>query len=221
MFKEIKALITKDIKIEWRQRYAINGLLLYVAGAIFIVYMSFNLRRGQLSPITWNALFWIILVFAAFNAVSKSFIQESSRRLFYYYQLADPRAIILAKMIYNSGLMVILSFVAWLFFALVLGNPVTNNGAFCLSIVLGGGGLALSLTMVSSIASRLNNNSLFMGILGFPIVLPIILMALQIAKNAIDGLPLDVSSQEIFTLLAVDMIAGSVSLILFPFLWRS
>jgi heme exporter protein B len=75
-------LIKKEWQIEWRNRYALNGLLLYLISTIFICYLSFNVKANQLNPPTWNALFWIIMVFSAVNAVAKSFMQEQSGRLF-------------------------------------------------------------------------------------------------------------------------------------------
>ena len=70
----------KEWKVEWRNRYALNGLLLYLISTIFICYMSFNVKVNQLNPLTWNALFWIIMLFAAVNAIAKSFMHEKPAR---------------------------------------------------------------------------------------------------------------------------------------------
>ena len=79
-------LLRKEILLEFRQRYAIGGILLYVVSTVFVVYLSFQ----QVKPPVWNALFWIISLFAAVNAVVKSFVQESGKRQLYYYSLASP-----------------------------------------------------------------------------------------------------------------------------------
>src|SRR4030095_16831865 len=98
MWKEIKALVWKDIKLEWRQRYSFSGILLYLAATVFLVYISFI----EIEPATWVTLFWIIPLCTAVNAVAKSFLQESRGRILYYYSIAHPRSVILAKLIYNS-----------------------------------------------------------------------------------------------------------------------
>ena len=92
---QVKNLIIKEITLEWRSKYALNGILLYVVSTVFVCFLSFK----STPPLVWNALFWIIMLFAAINAIAKSFMQESKGRLLYYYQLASPVAIILSKII--------------------------------------------------------------------------------------------------------------------------
>ncbi|MTI33636.1 heme exporter protein CcmB [Xanthovirga aplysinae] len=221
LLKEIQVLFKKEVLLEWRQRYALNGMLLYVGSTIFVCYLSFNLRGAQLNPITWNALFWIIMLFAAVNAVAKSFMQEREGRYLYYYSLVSPQAVILSKIVYNSVLMALLAAAGYGVYALVLGNPVQDQWLFITNIFLGALSFASTLTMVSSIASKAGNNSTLMAILSFPVMVPLLLMLIKVSKNAIDGLDRGISYNEILTLLAINVIVISVSLLLFPFLWRS
>src|ERR1700704_1354647 len=106
-------LFKKEVVLEWRSKYAFNGVLLYVVSTVFICYISFSLTPGftgtRSYPIVWNVLFWIIMLFASVNAIAKSFMQESKSRLLYYYSIASPQAIILSKTIYNICLMSLLS----------------------------------------------------------------------------------------------------------------
>src|SRR5437762_195327 len=106
LFQQIKYLIAKEIKLEMRNKYALGGILLYVVSTVFISYLSF---KHVIDPSTWNALFWIILLFASVNGVAKSFINETRGRLLYMYTLVSPEAIILSKIIYNSLLLIVLS----------------------------------------------------------------------------------------------------------------
>jgi len=110
-------LIQKEIKTEWKQKYAFNGLLLYVVSTVFVCYLSF--KRIVDLP-TWNALFWIIQLFAGVNAISKSFLQEGRGRMLYYYTLTNARSFILAKIIYNLFLMLVLSAFNLLFYSIFL-----------------------------------------------------------------------------------------------------
>ena len=59
---QIFELIKKELLTEWRQRYALNGMVLYLVSTIFVCYMSFNLKAGVIDAVTWNALFWIIIL---------------------------------------------------------------------------------------------------------------------------------------------------------------
>ena len=221
MLKEIKALIDKEIRFELRQKYALNGMILYVVSTVYVCYLSFRLKSNQIDKITWNTLFWIILLFTATNAIAKSFTQERFGRLLYYYTLANPIAIIISKILYNTLLMLVLALVGFGVYAVVMGNPVGDIGMYLLSIILGAIGFASSLTMVAGIASKAENSATLMAILSFPIIIPMLIMLLKISKNALDGLDRSSSMDEVFTLLAIDAIVLVLSVILFPFLWRS
>jgi heme exporter protein B len=218
---EVKTLIWKELTLEWRQRYALSGMLLYVVSTVFVCYLSFNLKRNLLTPIVWNTLFWIIMLFTAVNAIAKSFAQERYGRLLYYYTLSSPQAIILSKIIYNSLLMTGLSLTGFLFYMMVMGNPVGNLSIYLLSIILGSLGFASTLTMVAAIASKAENNGALMAILSFPLIIPMLLMVIKMAKNALDNLDMSANQDEIITLLAIDAIVIALSLVLFPYLWRS
>lgn len=219
--QEIKALIEKEIRLEWRQKYALNGMLLYIISTVFVCYMSFKLKVDSIEPITWNTLFWIILLFTAVNSITKSFTQEGAGRQLYYYTLASPQSIILSKIIYNTLLMIVLSLLGFLIYIIMMGNPVMNIPMYLVGIVLGAIGFSTTLTMVAGIASKAENTSTLMAILSFPIILPMLMMIIKLSKSAMDGLDWSTSYDEIAILLAIDAIVLSISYLLFPYLWRS
>ncbi|MDN3687073.1 heme exporter protein CcmB [Cyclobacterium jeungdonense] len=221
MWKEIVLLVRKEAVLEWRQKYAINGILLYVISAVFITYLSMGAGKGNLGVPVWNALYWIIILFSSVNAVAKSFVQEHQGRQLYYYMIASPEAIILSKTIYNTLLTLLLALLGYGVFGIVFGNPVADQPLFLLNLFLGAMGFSASLTMVSAIASKTSNNGTLMAILSFPVLIPILLMAIQVSKNAIDGLDREINAEKILTLLAINAIVAVSSYILFPYLWRS
>ena len=216
--KEIAELIRKDFLLELRQRYALNGILLYVFSTIFVVQLCFG---RVIDDKTWIALFWIILLFAAFNAVSKSFAQESSSRRLYYYMLASPVSVVVSKIVYNALLMLFLGIMSLGLYTVFMGFPDFNINLFLPAFVLGSIGIASALTMVSAIASRSGNNPALMAILGFPVVLPLLLILVSASQEALKG---DIESMKIFSLLMalflIDVVVVVLAVILFPYLWR-
>jgi heme exporter protein B len=108
-----------------------------------------------------------------------------------------------------------------LFYAVVIGNPVQDDGMFLITILLGAVGFSTSLTMISGIAAKASNSSTLMAILSFPVIIPMLLMLMKMSKNAIDGLERGASTDELTTLLAINAIVVTVSYILFPYLWRN
>ena len=221
MNSQILSLIKKELLSEWRQRYAINGMILYLASTIFVCYMSFGLKAGTIDVVTWNALFWIIILFTAVNSVAKSFIQDKEGRMLYYYSIASPESVILSKIVYNALLLIVLSGIGILIYTFVMGNPIQDLPLFLLAAFLGAIGFSSGLTMISGIASKASNSGALMAVLSFPVIIPLVLMVIRLSKNAMDGIDRSASSDEIITLLAINLIVGAASYLLFPYLWRS
>ena len=214
-------LLLKEAMLEWRRRLAFNSILLYIGSTVFVCYLSFGVRSDELSPITWNAVFWIIMLFVSINAMAKSFADEQRGRHYYYYSLASPQAIMLSKMLYNSLLMIVFSATALLFYSMVLGNPVEDMAFFFLAIFLGAVGFSSALTLISGIAYKAAAGASLMAILSFPVILPMLLMIIKLSRNAIDGLARSASYDEIVTLMSVNVMLAAISYVLFPYLWRS
>jgi heme exporter protein B len=221
LIKEIQFLVEKDLRLELRQRYALHGMMLYIVSTVFVCYMSFKFSNGEIHPITWNTLFWIIMLFTAVNAIAKSFMQEGRGRLLYYYTLVSPQSVILSKIIFNALLMFVLSVVGLSIYSLILGNPVEKMALFTANVILGGLGFSATFTMISAIAAKAANGGTLMAILGFPVILPMLVMLIKISKHAMDGLPLENSYDELITLGAINMIVVTISYLLFPYLWRT
>jgi heme exporter protein B len=216
LFQQVAVLLRKEIVLEWRSKYALNGILLYVVSTIFVCYLSFK----QTDPLTWNALFWIIMLFASIHAISKSFVQESRSRQFYYYTIASPQAIIISKIMYNVLLMLILGTLAIVVYSIVFKNPLGDPLYYYFAVILGSISFSTVFTMISAIASRAGNNGTLMAILSFPVIIPLLILLIKFSKNAMDGLDRSVSLDEIGVLAAINVIVITVSLLLFPFLWR-
>lgn len=216
VISEIGTLVKKDVVVEWRQKYAIGGILLYVVSTVFIVYFSFS----NIDSKSWNTLFWIIMLFASVNAVTKSFIQENSQRELYYYSIANPVSILASKMIYNTILLLIISGLSYFVFSIIVTNPVKDSGLFFTALFLGSLGFSIAFTFISAIASKASNSSTLMAVLSFPAIIPILMTLLKISANAL-GLMTDSGIwKDIGILLAIDLIMLTLTFILFPFLWR-
>jgi heme exporter protein B len=160
------------------------------------------------------------MLFASINAISKSFVQESRGRQLYYYTLASPQAIILSKIIYNTLLMLLLAVIALAVYSLVFKNTIGDPLLYLLSVLIGSLSFATVFTMISGIASRAGNNGTLMAILSFPVIIPLLMLLIKLSKNAMDGLDRSISFNEIGVLAAINVIVITVSLLLFPYLWR-
>jgi heme exporter protein B len=220
MWREVKAVLLKDLRMEWRSRHAIGSVFLYVVSSIFVAYSGF---RQIVDVPVWNALFWIIVLFAAFNAASRSFQSEGEGRRIYLYTLARPEAVVLAKMLFNFLLLLVMVLTSFAVYAAMLGTSVlhaADAAALLTALVLGALGLSAVLTLVSALAAQSDQNLGLMAILGLPVILPLLLLLMRFSKNAIDGIAWTANANYAWQLGALALLAAALSYILFPYLWR-
>ena len=167
----------------------------------------------------WNGLFWVIQLFICINAVAKSFLQENRGRMLYFYSIASPAVFILAKLCFNVLLMLLMSLASLLLFTLFLGNPMREVIPFIGLVVLGGLSLSLVFTFLAAIAAKAQQNAAIMAVLGFPIIIPQLLLLMQLSKAAFAPL-LTIPLSTVLLLLALDALVVLLAVILFPFLWK-
>lgn len=214
----ILQLLKKEFLTEFRFKISLNSIFLYLVSTVFIAYLAIN----QLEELkVWVALYWIILVFAAVNASVNSFRLESGRQFYYYYGLVKASSLIISKLIFNAILILLIAYLSYFLIAILIGNPIENVELFLLVIFTGGISLASVLTLVSAIASKTSQNSSLTAILAFPILLPTLLTSIKASLLCGLGFGWEECSTYILSLGLIFLIILALSLILFPYLWRS
>ena len=218
MVTRIFTLLKKDILLELRQKHTFYGILLYIASTIFVLYLS---MPDSPEANVWNSLFWVIQLFVCVNTVAKSFLQESRGRMLYFYSIASPVEFIIAKLVFNILLMALMSLVSLMLFFTFLANPVNDSLRFMGIVILGGTSISLVFTLMSAIAAKAQQNAALIAILGFPVILPILLLLMRLSKSAFaeifrDGALLQLSG----LIILMDVLVVALAIILFPFLWK-
>ncbi len=201
--------------LELRQQYAFYGVVLYAVATVFVLFLAIEEPESRV----WNGLFWIIQLFISINAVAKSFLGESPQRLLYYHTLVSPQQFVLAKLLFNALLMLVMAAATFLLFTLFLGNPGFRFGPFLLLVLAGGLSLSLVFTFLAAIAAKAQQNAAIMAILGFPIILPQLIILMKLSASALSAqaaLPL----VPFLLLMAMDGLVILLAVILFPFLWK-
>ncbi|MGB5028406.1 MAG: heme exporter protein CcmB [Chitinophagaceae bacterium] len=211
----IITLFKKDLLLEVRQQYSFYGILLYIGATIFVLFMAIEEPESKV----WNGLFWVIQLFICINAVAKSFLQESKGRMLYFYSIASPTAFVLSKLLFNSLLMLVMSVLSLLLFTLFLGNPMLKAGQFVGLVLLGGWSLSLVFSFLAAIAAKAQQNAAIMAVLGFPIIIPQLILLMRLSNAAFAPL-LTIPVSTVLLLVALDAMIILLAVILFPFLWK-
>ena len=212
---QIWTLFKKDLLLEIRQQYSFYGVVLYVGATIFVLFLAMDAPESRV----WNGLFWVIQLFICINAVAKSFLQESHGRMLYYQSITSPQNFVLSKLIFNSLLMLVMSGLSLLLFILFLGNPVEKVVTFIGLVFLGGWGLSLVFTFLAAIAAKAQQNAAIMAIMGFPLIIPQLIMLMKISNSAFSQAGPAVGTT-VMLLIVTNLLIIVLSIILFPFLWK-
>ena len=217
MTKSIFILLKKDLLLELRQQHTFFGILLYIASTIFVLYLA----MGQPESTVWNGLFWTIQLFICVNAVAKSFLQESKGRMLYFYSITSPVDFIISKLLYNIILMTVMSVISLLLFFIFLNNPVSNSLRFTGIVIIGGASLSIVFTLMSAIAAKAQQNSALIAILGFPLILPQLLLLMRLSKSAFSEVfKTGAVLQLCGLIILLDLLIIVLAIVLFPYLWK-
>ncbi len=216
-FQHIVALLKKDILLELRQQYTFYGVLLYVASSIFVLYLAIQQPESSV----WNGLFWMIQLFICVNAVAKSFLQETKGRLLYFYSIAGAQQFIAAKLLYNTFIMLMMSLISLVLFRVLLGNPLVNFWQFTGIVCIGSVSLSLVFTMLAAIAAKAQQQASLMAIMGFPIIIPQLLLLMRISKAGLgEAFQPGALADMVWLLCGLNALVTIMAVILFPFLWK-
>jgi len=216
MFKRLGTLIALEWRLEFRQRASLAGVVLFALGTVYL----FSLTFGMLEPRLWNALFWIVLLFAATNGLARAFRRELTYRYAYYHQLVGPLELYAGKTIFNTLVLVSLGLLVWGTLGLLFGNPVRDVGLFLLTLTLASLGFSLILTFLAMVAGRVDSGPGIVAILAFPVVLPLLLSVVKLGALAMGVIRQTSISTDVLLLVGVNLLAAGLATALVPVLWR-
>jgi heme exporter protein B len=218
VIKRILALLKKDIMLELRRQHTFYGILLYIASTVFVLFLS---MPDSPDANIWNSLFWVIQLFVCVNTVAKSFLAESRGLMLYYYSITSPVEFIIAKLLFNVVLMLIMSAISLLLFFMFLTNPVSDSLKFLGIVLLGGTSISLTFSLMSAIAAKAQQNAALIAILGFPVILPQLLLLMKLSKASFGEVFKEGAIWQLAGLITgLDMLVFVLAVILFPFLWK-
>lgn len=114
----------------------------------------------------------------------------------------------------------IMTLTSWLLFVAFLGNPVIRKLEFLGIILLGGTSLSLVFTFLSAIAARAQQNAALMAIMGFPLIIPQLMLLMKISNIVFADVIQGGLLQIVLLLAGLDILVIALAIILFPFLWK-
>ena len=216
------AVFRKDLQVELRTKYALGATLLFAVTTL--VAVSAALSSATVKSEVKAALLWVVLLFAALSGLARVFVREEESGTAPLLKLyAPPSAVYAGKWLFNIGLVFGVESVSVPLFLVVLPLQTVNFGLLLGVLLLGGLGLSAASTFVAALISQVSSgkSSLFF-VVAFPILLPLLLIAVQGTIGAFDGLPshLAKSRADLEMLAVYSVVMTTASFLLFEYVWR-
>jgi heme exporter protein B len=213
------ALAAKDIRCEFRTRYAVNSLILFAA--ITLIVMGVTLGQQRLSAHFHAALIWIVILFASMQALASSFIREEETKTAQTLRIFTTSGVIFAgKLLFSVFLMLILLLVMVPLYAVLMNIRVGSVPGFLLCIVMGTLGIASATTIIAAIVAKATVKGALFAILSFPLLLPVLLPAIGATEIAVAGLAFKEMWSYLKILVAYPVIIVTASYLLFDYVWN-
>ncbi len=212
------AVLDKDVRSEYRTKYALNAIVLFAVTTLTVV--SFSIGQFGLSADILAALYWIIVFFSAMSGLSRSFVREEEAGTVYALRMAaQPGVVYVGKLAFNIILMGVLELVVFPLFVVMMGLRVGNGALFVAVIVLGSLGLACLATIIAAIVAKANVKGALFTILCFPPLLPLVITCIRGTRLALEGASLSAALPELRVLISYAVVMLTASLMLFDFVW--
>ena len=213
------AVFEKDLKLELRNRYAINTLLMFVLGSLLLVL--FAIGQEEVSERVQAALLWVVLLFAASVGLGRAFVAEEERGTVLLLRLnTRPSMVYAGKLLFNVLLMLGLSSLAVGVFIVLLSVRVALPGLLLTTLALGALGLAGATTLLAAIIARSAGRGPLLPVLSFPLLIPLLVAVVGGTRSALPGgLGWEGAENALFTLVGFAGVVITASALLFDYVW--
>lgn len=217
---EMVAVFAKDWRCEFRTRHALNTLGLFALTTMVVMSISLGpigidrARGSKVLPV----LLWVILLFSASAGLPRAFIQEEESQTATALRLsATPSALFCGKLLYCLTLVGALELLITPVFVTLMNLEIASPGLLVGALAAGGYGLAVGSTLVAAIIAQARTKGTLFSVLAFPVLLPLLLLAVELTFNAVAGGGGGVALPQ---LLLYDASVTVVGLMLFPVVWN-
>jgi heme exporter protein B len=181
--------LTKDLRLEWRSKDAINSMLFFALLVVVIFSFSFDPTAEESRHIA-GGLIWVAFLFAAVVALNQTWARELRNQVLDAYRVspASPNSLFLAKALGNFIFVLVLEALMTPLFV-VFYNLRALGPAWQLPLVAGLGTWALVVngTFFAAMSLRTRSREIMLPLLLFPISIPAVLAMVEATTAILTG----------------------------------
>ena len=183
--------LRKDLRLEWRAREVINGMLFFALLVVVVFSLAFDPTAfPTIARQISGGLLWVGLLFASITALNQSWARELHNQVLDAQRMAPAPASTLfigkalANFIFVSVIELALAPVFAVFYNL---HPLGNAWLLLLILPLGTWGLTVNGTFFAALSLRTRNRELLLPLVLCPIAMPALLAMIQATTNVLTG----------------------------------
>jgi len=183
--------LRKDLRLEWRTRDSLNGMLFFSLLVVAILAIAFD--PGSYPSIARQisgGILWVAILFAAMTALNQSWSRESSNSVLDAHRLAPAPASALfigkalANFLFVTAVEIVLAPIFAIFYNL---HPLGDTWKLLLILPLGTWALVVNGTFFAALSLRTRNRETLLPLILLPISMPALLAMIQATTNVLTG----------------------------------
>jgi heme exporter protein B len=215
--RQTLTIAAKDLRSELRTKEALNASMSFAIVILLIVSFAFNPDSETMREMS-GGLLWIVFAFAGALILNRSFARELPNDCLDAL-VASPvsgAALFTGKALANLVLLLLVELLSLPVFGIFYNVRWTQQaGSLFFVLVLGTWGMTVIGTMFSALTVNLRLRELMMPALVYPMLIPLLMAAMQLTTPLVAGEPL---SGDLFLwlrlVITVDVIFTALSVIL-------
>ena len=218
-FNVIRWIVWKDLVTELRNRETISSMLFFALIVILIFSFSFSMDQQAAREVI-AGIIWVAFAFTGIIGLGKSFSAELQNDCLEALQMVPESkgAIYLGKVVANFSFMFVVEILLFPMFMIFFNlNVVEEISLLLLIFFLATVGLSAVGTLFSALTVQVRAREVMLPILLLPLVVPVMIVAVEATKGALHGDPLTMYSQWLELLAIFDIIFTVVSFWMFEF----
>ena len=214
----VLAHLRKDLKLEWRNRDSINGMLFFSLLVVVVFALAFDPTAfPTIARQISGGLLWVGVLFASITALNNAWARELKNGVLDAHRLspAPASALFIGKALANFSFVLAVEIVLAPVFAIFYNlHPLGQSSLLLLILPLGTWALVSNGTFFAALSLRTRNRELLLPLVLCPIAMPALLAMIQATTDVLTGefdpslwIKVLVSYDSVFTTAAVLLFA--------------
>src|SRR5580658_6803547 len=183
------ATMTKDIRLEWRSKDALNSMLFFSLLVVVIFSFSFDPNAEESRQIA-GGLIWVAFLFAAVVALNQTWARELRNQVLDAYRVspAPANALFVAKALGNFLLVSLLEALMAPLFMIFYNLRVLGPAWQLIPVaILGTWALVVNGTFFAAMSLRTRSREIMLPLLLFPVSIPAVIGMVAATTNILTG----------------------------------